>query len=68
MILAFLQGQGNQIVTDAERDVEHVDRVLPFLQALPAGDLVVGGERLQEGQHTVDVFDVALCVLSLIHI
>lgn len=46
MILAFLQGQGNQIVTDAERDVEHVDRVLPFLQALPAGDLVVGGAML----------------------
>ena len=46
MIVAFLQGQGNQIVTDAEREAEHVVRVLPFLQALPAGDLVVGGAML----------------------
>ena len=46
MILAFLQGQGNQIVSDAEREAEHVTRVLPFLQALPAGDLIVGGTML----------------------
>ena len=47
MILAFLQGPGAQIATDAERDAEHVARdVLPFLQVLPAGDLIVGGAML----------------------
>ena len=46
MILAFLQGQGNQIVTDAEREAEQVARVLPVLQALPAGDLLLGGLML----------------------
>ena len=43
MILAFLQGQGTQIVTDAEREAEQVARALPVLQALPAGDLILGG-------------------------
>ena len=46
MILAFLQGQGTQIVTDAEREAEQVARVLPVLQALPAGDLLLGGLML----------------------
>jgi len=46
VILAFLQGQGNQIVTDAEREAEQVARVLPVLQALPAGDLLLGGLML----------------------
>ena len=46
MILAFLQGQGTQIVTDAEREAEEVARVLPVLQALPAGDLLLGGLML----------------------
>ena len=46
MILAFLQGQGTQIVTDAEREAEQVRRVLPVLQALPAGDLILGGVML----------------------
>jgi len=46
MILAFLQGQGPQIVTDAERAAEQAARVLPLLQALPAADLIVGGVML----------------------
>ena len=46
MIVAFLQGQGTQIVTDAERDAEQVTRVVPILQALPAGDLILGGVML----------------------
>jgi hypothetical protein len=46
VILAFLQGQGTQIVTDAEREAEQVARVLPVLQALPAGDLLLGGLML----------------------
>jgi len=46
VILAFLQGQGTQIVTDAEREAEEVARVLPVLQALPAGDLLLGGLML----------------------
>lgn len=43
MHLAFLQAQGPQIVTDAEREAE---QVLPVLQALPAGDLILGGLML----------------------
>ena len=46
MILAFLQGQGTQVVTDAEREAEQVTRLLPILQALPAGDLLLGGLML----------------------
>lgn len=46
MILTFLQGQGSQIVTDAEREAEQVTRVVPMLQALPAGDFIVGGLML----------------------
>lgn len=45
-MLAFLQGQSSQIVTDAERDADQVTRVLPVLQALPAGDLILGGVML----------------------
>lgn len=43
MILAFLQEQAPQIVTEAERDAVHV---LPILQALPASDLLLGGVML----------------------
>lgn len=43
MIFAFLQGQGPQIVTEAERDAVHV---MPILQALPASDLLLGGVML----------------------
>jgi len=46
VILAFLQGQGTQIMTDAEREAEQVTRALPVLQALPAGDLILGGAML----------------------
>jgi hypothetical protein len=46
LILTFLQAQGPQIVTDAERDAEQVSQVIPILQALPAGDLIVGGVML----------------------
>jgi hypothetical protein len=46
MILAFLKGQASQLVTEAERDAQQVTRVLPALQALPAGDLVLGGSML----------------------
>lgn len=46
MILAFLQDQAPQIVTDAERAAEQVTRVVPILQALPAGDLILGGVML----------------------
>lgn len=46
MILAFLQGPGAQIVTEAEREAAQVARVLPVLQALPAADLVFGGTML----------------------
>ena len=46
MILSFLQDQAPQILTDAERDAQQVTRVLPVLQALPAGDLILGGIML----------------------
>ena len=46
MILAFFQEQGSQIVTDAERAAEQMTRVAPILQALPAGDLILGGVML----------------------
>lgn len=46
MVLAFLQQQGNQIISDAEREAAQVTRVLPVLQALPAGDLILGGIML----------------------
>lgn len=46
MILAFLQAQGPQIVTDAERDAQQVTRVVPILQAMPAADLALGGVML----------------------
>ena len=39
-------GQAGQVVTEAERDVDKVTRVLPVLQALPAGDFVLGGLML----------------------
>lgn len=46
MILAFLQAQGDQLITDAEREAAQVTRVLPVLQALPAADLILGGLML----------------------
>ncbi len=38
--------QSSQIATDAARGVDDVTRVLPVLQALPAGDLILGGTML----------------------
>ena len=43
MHLVFLQPQDPQIVGEAERRAE---QVLPVLQALPAGDLILGGLML----------------------
>jgi hypothetical protein len=50
----FLLGQASQIASDAvgsvdsaaARGVDDVTRVLPVLQALPAGDLILGGGML----------------------
>jgi hypothetical protein len=38
--------QASQIADDATRGVDDVTRVLPVLQALPAGDLILGGTLL----------------------
>lgn len=44
--MVFSIGQAAQIATDAEKDVDQVTRVLPMLQALPAGDFILGGMML----------------------
>ena len=54
MQFVFLLGQASQIASDAvrgvdsaaARGVDDVTRVLPVLQALPAGDLILGGIML----------------------
>ena len=38
--------QSSQIAADAAKGVDDVTRVLPVLQALPAGDLILGGTML----------------------
>lgn len=46
MYFGFLTGQESQIVSDATKDVNKVTDVLPVLQALPAGDFILGGGML----------------------
>jgi hypothetical protein len=49
----MLRFQASQIADDAAKGLDDVTRVLPVLQALPAGDLILGG--------------IMLVVIALVH-
>src|SRR5271165_4429396 len=45
-LLALLLGQQDQFITNADKAVGRVERLLPILQVLPAGDFILGGVTL----------------------